>query len=149
MKTARRFTTVVLACLALTATAALTGCSSSSDGAEPQSPVTLKAVPGTDRFEVTLSEQAQERLGLATATAGRDGTRTTIPYAAVIYDSEGGTWVYTPAAAAHTFRRTAITVTSIDGDTAVLGDGPAVGTPVVVVGSPELLGAEAQIAGEQ
>ena len=149
MKTARQITAAVLACLTLTATATLTGCSSSSTGAEPQPAVTLTAVPGTDRFEVTLSEQAQERLGIATAPAGQQGTSTTVPYAAVIYDNEGHTWVYTPATAAHTFRRTAITVSSIDGDTVVLSDGLTTGTPVVVVGSPELLGAEAQIAGEQ
>ena len=50
---------------------------------------------------------------------------------------------------ADTYVRKAITVDSIVGDTAYLTKGPPAGTQVVVVGAPELLGAEYEIAGEE
>jgi len=71
-----------------------------------------------------------------------------VPYAAVVYDSDGSTWAYIEAAP-RTYVRRAIVVDSIVGGTAYLRSGPPVGTPVVVVGAPELLGAEYQIAGEE
>jgi hypothetical protein len=43
--------------------------------------------------------------------------------------------------------RHAITVDRVDGDVAVLHDGPPVGTPVVTVGSAELYGVESGIGG--
>jgi len=42
-----------------------------------------------------------------------------------------------------------ITIKSISGDVATLSSGPSAGTPVVVVGAPEVLGAELEIDGEQ
>ena len=44
--------------------------------------------------------------------------------------------------------RAPIQVASIQGDTAVLSDGPAPGTEVVTVGGEELLGTEFAIEGE-
>jgi len=133
----------------LAGAALLGGCSQADSGDDTPPPVQLKQIAGTDRFEVTLSQQAQERLGIATAPVRQDGSSTTVPYAAVIYDSAGATWAYVPATAPRTYLRRHITVASVDGETAVLSQGPAAGTPVVVVGSAELLGAEAQIAGEE
>ena len=72
----------------------------------------------------------------------------TIPYAAVVYYLDGNTWTYTKTGDL-TFQRAPIKVAGIDGDVATLTAGPAVGTPVVVVGAPEVLGAELEIDGEQ
>ena len=70
-----------------------------------------------------------------------DAELTVIPLAAVIYDPQGRSWTYT-IAAPRTFVRRAIVIDRIDGDEAFLRSGPPVGTPVVTVGAPELLGAE-------
>ena len=143
---------------ALAAIPLLAGCSSGAEAGADESPVKLKAVKGTELMQVTLTAGAQQKLGLATdevraasaAPAGGSAEKAikTIPYAAVIYDSEGATWTYTNARA-HTFVRAAITVDRIEGELAMLTSGPVVGTKVVVVGAPELLGAEMQIAGEE
>jgi len=75
------------------------------------------------------------------------GEQMTIPYSAVIYGVEGGVWTYTSTGPL-TFVRAPITVASIQGDTAVLSDGPPPGTEVVTVGGEELLGTEFAIEGE-
>jgi hypothetical protein len=102
------------------------------------------AVEGTtgNPREVMVSEEAAERLGIETTEVkqGKAG-RTAVPYAAVLYDAEGETWVYTNPEPL-VFVRTQITVNRIDGDVADLLDGPPSGTLVVTVGLAELFGAE-------
>lgn len=93
--------------------------------------------------KITLSEKAIERLGLRTDTvkAGSGETAFTLPYAALIYDSHGATWVYTnPEPRVYT--RQAVTVTRIDGAVVNATAAPAVGTKVVTTGAAELFGAE-------
>lgn len=68
-----------------------------------------------------------------------------IPYAAVIYDTEGKTWVYTNPEPL-VYVRQAIVIDYIEGSRAVLLEGLESGTAVVVVGAPELLGAELGVA---
>jgi hypothetical protein len=71
----------------------------------------------------------------------------TVPYSAVIYWIDGGTWVYMrtgPLA----FVRSPIEIQEIDGDVAILSSGPPAGTQVVSIGGQELLGTEFQIEGE-
>jgi len=64
-----------------------------------------------------------------------------IPYSAVVYDPHGITWTYTsPEPLA--FVRHRIDVEFIEGDRAVLKEGPATGTAVVTVGAAVLLGIE-------
>ncbi len=75
------------------------------------------------------------------------GEQKTIPYSAVIYGVEGGTWTYT-SVGPRTFVRAPITVESVQGDVAVLSEGPDPGTEVVTVGGEELLGTEFAIEGE-
>src|SRR4029079_603822 len=149
----RSIATVVV----IAASCLLAGCSSSGEAPSDDSPVTLKAVEGTDLVQVQLTELSEKRLGVATepvravtsAPAGATAAvTTTIPYAAVVYDSAGATWTYTKSAP-HTFGRSEITLDRIQDDLALLTGGPEVGTAVVVVGAPELLGAEMQIAGEE
>lgn len=72
---------------------------------------------------------------------GSGTQRKIIPYSAVAYDVEGRTWSYTSPKPL-TFVRHPITVDYIDGDLAVLSEGPPPGTAVVMVGVAELLGAE-------
>jgi hypothetical protein len=96
--------------------------------------------------QLTLSAKAAERLGVETAPVAGSGSLLTVPYAAVIYDAQGDTWSYVSAEPL-VFLRAQITVDEIDGDTAVLSAGPAIGTSVVTTGAAELYGAEIGVGG--
>jgi hypothetical protein len=74
------------------------------------------------------------------------GTKKVVPYAAVIYDLHGEQWVYTNVAPL-TFVRHAVNVDFIEGDRAVLVDGPPIGALVVTAGVAELWGAETGVGG--
>ncbi len=79
---------------------------------------------------------AKERVDVAMSS-----TRKVVPTSAVLYDAKGKTWVYTNPEPL-VFVRHAVSIDYIDGDRAVLLDGPASGTAVVTVGAAELLGTE-------
>lgn len=68
-----------------------------------------------------------------------------VPYAAVIYGLQGETWVYTNPEPL-VFVRDPILVDYVEGDVAVLLDGPTAGTAVVTVGGAELYGAETGVS---
>jgi len=70
--------------------------------------------------------------------------RKVVPYAAVLYGLRGETWTYVRTEPL-VFVRQPITVEYIQGDLAVLTDGPAVGAAVVTVGGAELFGIETGI----
>jgi multidrug efflux pump subunit AcrA (membrane-fusion protein) len=126
----------------LVATLAVSGCSDKALGAgEPEPPATLIEDAGGGVPQIVLSERAEERLGIATAPVSGTPEALLVPYDAVRYDADGGTWVYT-IPASHTYERRAITVNSIEDGLALLDSGPAVGTAVVVVGGAELGGVE-------
>jgi hypothetical protein len=108
-------------------------------------PAIIEAVEGTSLYRITLSEQAAKRIDIQTAPVAEESVsgkvQRTIPYSAVIYDADGGTWAYTTDEHL-VFVRDEITVDRIEGDTVYLSDGPAAGTEVVKVGAAELVGAE-------
>ena len=70
---------------------------------------------------------------------GSGALQKVIPYSAVIYDLTGDTWVYTNPEPL-TYVREPISVDYIEGDMAVLEDGPSAGTLVATVGVAELYG---------
>ena len=107
-------------------------------------PAVVEHVKGTGVTRVTLTAEAAKRLDIQTARVRSDGTgthRTVIPYAAVLYDPNGNTWTYTSPEHL-VFQRQDIRVARIDGDSAVLTNGPPVGTAVVTVGATEIWGVE-------
>jgi len=111
--------------------------------------VKVQPISGTDRSTVTLTAAAMARLGVKTETirpapAGHVGM---VSYGAVLYDAAGAAWVYT-SPAPRRFARASIVVDRVDGDLAYLKRGPKVGTTVVMVGVPELFGAEYGVGGE-
>ena len=142
----------------------LAACHSSSSKPVKTKPALVEHMEGTELSRVTLTPRAAERLDITTAlvreaqvvrpagmaavreaNAAQSGARRKVlPYAAVLYDPKGVTWVYTSPANL-VFVRHRITVDYIDGDQAVLMDGPPVGTEVVTVGGQELFGAEFEI----
>lgn len=148
--------------LAAAVVLALAGCGSATGAAGP-APATLKPVAGSRVQQVQLSAAAVHRLGIQTqpvrpaggASPGHAGVRAArasagavIPYSAVVYDTDGSTWTYVNTSG-RTFVRDRITVAAIEGRSAMLSTGPAVGARVVTVGAPELLGAEYDISGEE
>lgn len=66
---------------------------------------------------------------------------TSVPSSAVVFDVDGGAWVYTCDASPR-FHRVRVDVLAHRGGRAILRRGPPVGTCVVRVGALELLGAE-------
>jgi hypothetical protein len=111
----------------------------------------VEHVDGSDIARLTLVASAIKRLDLQTAATESarvaGAKRLAVPYAAVVYDAEGGTWVYT-SSKPRTFMRQPITIDRIEGSRAILSAGPGSGTQVVTVGAQELWGAELGIDAE-
>ena len=119
----------------------LTACGPNSETAKKTDPVKLEPIEGTDFKRVILTEKAAERIDVRTeAVSGM-----VIPYAAVIYDTEGNTWVYTNPEPL-TYVRQPVMVDRIEGDQAVLSQGLDEGTTVVTLGVAELYGAETGVS---
>ena len=129
---------LILAALLLAACAQAPASTSTSE-----KPAHVELIEGAEFNRVVLTEQAAQRLDIQTAPVRDEqinGTqRKVIPYAAVIYGLRGETWAYTNPEPL-TFVRETITIDYIEGDMAVLVDGPPTGTQVATVGVAELYG---------
>jgi hypothetical protein len=95
--------------------------------------------------QITLTETALQRSEPQTAPlseveVGRSMQKV-VPYAAVVYGQHGETWVYTSPEPL-VFVRKSVTISHIEGDMAVVLEGPPVGTQVVTAGAAELFGVE-------
>ena len=123
----------------------LAACGGDSEQAVEES-VVVEQVGTSELSRVTLTEKAAQRLDIQTAAVEQTGKGTIIPYAAVIYSPSGETWTYVNPEGL-TFVREAIVVDRIDGDEALLTEGPAAGTKVATVGVQELYGAETGVGG--
>jgi hypothetical protein len=139
-------TVVIVALLASTLT--LMNARQDDPAADPESheePAVVEAIEGSDISKVTLTQRASERLDIQTADVTEEtvdgAARIIVPYSAVIYETDGSTWVYTSPEPL-VFVRMAITVEKISGDIAILTEGPEVGTQVVSVGGAMLYGTE-------
>lgn len=86
-----------------------------------------------------------QRVFVELVLAGSDAMLKVVPYAAVIYDVSGKTWVYTNPEPL-VFLRASITIDYIEDDSAYLTDGPVANTQVVTVGGAELYGAEVGVS---
>jgi len=153
----------------------LAACAKKSDTTAEVKPATVEHIEGEEVSRVVLTLRAAERLGIMTAPVGEHageskfavspptaelaqddapaspesptiggGQRKIVPYSAVLYDEHGNTWVYTSPEPL-TFIREPVSVAYISGDSAILSDGPPIGTGVVTVGVAELLGTEYKI----
>ena len=116
-----------------------------ADTAANDEPATVEHVEGSEFSRVTFTAKAAERIGIETAEVqeaqGDGAQRLVIPYAAVLYGPNGETWTYTNPEPL-VFVRHLISVDSIEGDLAMLTEGPPPGTTVVTVGAAELIGTE-------
>ena len=108
---------------------------------EKVAPSQLEAIEGSELSRVILTEKAAERIGVETVAAkGR-----VVPYSAVIYDTEGNTWIYTNPAPL-TYVRAPIVVDFIEGDQAFLSQALESDAPIVTVGVIEIYGAETGVS---
>jgi hypothetical protein len=130
------------------------GCSEAgaSNESNSETAVTVESAGEDQPARLTVSERAEERLGLRTEpvrpVTGQPGVTEVISYSAVVYDADGASWAFS-SPSPRTYVRVPIEIGSITGKTVQLKSGPPVGTQVVVVGVPELVGAEAGISGEE
>ena len=123
----------------------LQGCREIPEDVDEAKAAVVEHLEGAQPARVTLSEEAARRLDIQTAAireAEVDGApRMLIPYAAILYDTQGDTWTYTNPEPL-TYVRNPIVVDHIAGEMGVLTSGPASGTAVVTVGAAELYGSE-------
>lgn len=108
-------------------------------------PAHVEHIEGSKLSKVTLTEKAVERIDLKTGPVKEQqiagSMRKVIPYSALLYDNYGKTWLY-KSTAPRTYVRHQISVDYIEGDLAILSDGPPAGTEIVTLAAAELLGAE-------
>jgi hypothetical protein len=97
---------------------------------------------------VKLTEKAIERLGVQTtavreAAAAADGqsAKIAVPYSSIVYLTDGTALVYI-SPEPRVFVPQPVEIDSIEGDTALLKNGPAPGVQVASVGVQEIYGEE-------
>jgi hypothetical protein len=125
----------------------LSACAPAAAPEEETKPVTLEPVTGTDLNRITLTEEAAKRLDVQTAEVHEADGKMAVPYASILYEANGNTWVYVNVAPL-VFVRQAIVIDSINGDEAILSKGPDSGSTVVTVGAAELYGSESEFEEE-
>jgi hypothetical protein len=130
----------------LVAIVSLVACSPAVVAPSTEDPATVEEISGSELSRITLSARAVERLGIETAPVERELGGLTMPYSALLYDSEGRTWTYTNPEP-NVFVRHELVVDRIEGDVAVIEDGPPEGTAVVTIGAAELFGTETGVGG--
>lgn len=123
-----------------------------STTAKTEPAATIEKIGDTGVSRLTLTEKAVERLAIETAAVTDQSVMAdkvvtvvkSVPYASLLYQPDGATFVYTNPAP-RTYVREAVTVQEIAGDRVVLTTGPAAGVAVVTVGAAELWGTEFKI----
>jgi hypothetical protein len=143
-----------MAAVLIVAGLGLTGCAASSQAEAGQQvkPATVSNADGGGAKQVTLIQEAADRLAIQTVQVaektvparvpgGPNAARRVVPYAALLYDVNGEAWVYTVSKPL-SFVRQRLVVDYVTGEFAVLSDGPQLGTSVVTKGAAELYGTE-------
>jgi uncharacterized iron-regulated membrane protein len=131
----------LLACPAL----ALSACTEQEAvEADHYEPTKLSGTRDREVQRVTFTVEGASRLGLETAAVRATAKGAVLPYAALLYDAEGGAFTYT-SPAPRTFVRRTVEIARIDGRRVLMSKGPAPGTKVVTTGAAEVLGAEFEV----
>ncbi len=122
---------------------ALSGCNEiESPPASSYHPAELSEPGPQGVREVTFTEDAARRVGLQTALVAASGQGVVIPYAALIYDKQGKSWVYTVTKPLTYLRVSVVVKEEVGEDKMALSAGPPAGTEVVTQGATEVYGAE-------
>jgi hypothetical protein len=121
----------------------LAACGGTANDGAGADPAAVEQVKGTNITRVKLTADAARLLGVRTERVRGEGAgrRTVIPYDAVLYDADGGTWTYTSPNPL-VYQRADIRVARVDGVSAILTRGPPAGTRVVTAGATEIWGVE-------
>lgn len=131
--------TVAAALLTALAALAPAACTQ-AESAEVEHYQPSKISPGENGHPVvTITKLGAEQIGLETVPISETNT---IPYAAMLYDADGGQPYVFVNTEGLSFERKDITVQRIKGDVIKLSAGPDPGTRVVTVGLPQIHGAE-------
>jgi len=144
-----RFLRAVPAGLAVVAVVmSLSGCQEvePTAAAAVYEPSKVEVVKGLDVPQVTFTKRGAAEVSLETAVAELVGGQTVVPYAALIYDYAGASWVYTSKVDL-AYVRVPVVVDRIEGDQVWLSEGLLPGERVVTVGAAEVYGAELGIGG--
>jgi hypothetical protein len=120
----------------------MAGCTEvETESATGYEPSTLEPVKGNEDLKrVTFTAEGAKRVDLQTASVRRN----VVPYAALLYDPEGKTYVYTSPKPLE-YLREEVKVDRIEGDRVLLSRGPPAGTRVVTVGAAEVYGTELEV----
>lgn len=113
--------------------------------------VPVEAPPSADPVAATVDLYFQldnaepnltpgQRVGVSIPLLGNE-EHLTVPWGAVVYDVQGGSWIY-QRVGPRTYERQRVLVRFVKDDLAVLATGPIVGSEVVIEGAQELFGAE-------
>jgi hypothetical protein len=143
MKLRKFFTCILLIIVCLPIISACGKSAVETEATGEESSVTVEHLTGANPTRLTLTAQAVQRLDIQTAEAQGNA----IPYAAVLYDPEGNTWIYTNPEPL-TYVRSPIMVDYIEEGQAFLTAGPDSGSAVVTVGAEELYGSETEFEEE-
>jgi hypothetical protein len=136
----RRVVMLIIAILQLSA------CQQKSETPAHQIDLTPKIeYTGQALHRVRLTAKRAEELGIKTVPVREEkiagNLRKVVPSAAVLYDKDGNAWMF-KSPDSLVFVRERLSVESINGDLAILADGPSVGTPVVTAGANTLFSDE-------
>jgi multidrug efflux pump subunit AcrA (membrane-fusion protein) len=126
---------------------ALSACSEVPSNLVESQPFKLEPIKGTDIQRVTLTAQTAENIDVQTARVSGTAKRLVVPHAALIYNPDGESFVYTQPERL-TYVRAPVKVRDVAGDRVVLTVGPPSGTEVVTVGAAELLATEYEIGNQ-
>ena len=133
---------IALALIMGSLTLPLAACTQVEESESTYSPTSVKPVKGQDDIQqVTFTADAARRADLKTSTVRASRRRTSIPYAALIYDEEGNTYTYVSPKPL-VYVRKPIDVDHIAGDASCCSHGPPTGTTVVTTGAAEVYSAE-------
>lgn len=104
-------------------------------------PIVIEAIDGGEISRLQLSDSAAARLDIQLGTVAQAESGFVVPSAAIIIDPTGTYWVYTSPEPLVYIRHELEQVHEAS-QQAFFESGPPEGTPVVVIGVPELYGAE-------
>ncbi len=134
---------IIIAVMAI-ALLQLTACQRQTEKHHVEHPAEIIKIEGSELSRLALTERAIQRLDLKTVQVYEQEGKIAVPFSSLIYDPQGQTWVYTNPQP-RTFVRHKIDVDYIEGNVAILKEGPPVGTAVVSVAVAELYGAEFKV----
>ncbi len=120
----------------------LTACHKNSAHSQKVSPVKVEKIEGSSVSKVTLTSDAEKRLGIESIVPELGHTnQTLVPLSALLYDTKGVAWLFTRSSE-HSYQRIRVEVLDTgDEHVRVSGELPQ-GIAIVTQGVAELYGAE-------